>query len=182
MKKLFFVRHGQTHHNVQEILSGQIETELTDMGKEQARLSGQRIKQDLPKIDIIIASPIGRAHHTAKIIAEQIGYPVEKIILSPLFMERSFGILEGDSAAEFKKNHDYRELDEVEKAESIEQMHERAEKAFVFVKAVPEDNVMVVSHGSFGRAFRRVVEARPHTDEYDTQETRIGNAEIIELI
>ena len=40
MKKLFYVRHGQTVMNVQGLLAGQIETPLTDEGRAQAEAAG----------------------------------------------------------------------------------------------------------------------------------------------
>ncbi len=182
MKKLFFVRHGETFTNVAGQFSGQIDTTLTYNGKQQALVTGQKLKSNAPKIDYIVCSPLLRAHETAKIIAGEIDFPVEDIELNPLFMERAFGVLEGKPATEFlEKASKYKEIDDVEGAESIEQLQQRAEKAFVYAQTIQSDNVLIVSHGAFGRALRRVVDKQPYTDEY-IKLRLIGNAEIIELV
>jgi broad specificity phosphatase PhoE len=182
MKKLFYVRHGQTPFNVEGKLSGQIETPLTDAGKQQALITGQKLNNEVEHIDHIVCSPLSRAYETAKIIAKQIGYPEKYIELNPLFLERTFGVLEGHSSTEYLADpKKYKELDDVEGSESIEQLQQRAAKAFEYVKTINKDNVLIVSHGAFGRAFRRTVNQQPHTDEYNKL-LLIGNAEILELV
>ncbi len=182
MKKLFFVRHGETDTNVAGQFSGQIETSLTNAGKQQALLTGQKIKSDIPRIDYIICSPLGRAYETAKIIANEIGYPLKDIKRNSLFMERAFGVIDGTPATKFLSDpNKYKEIDDVEGAETVEQLQQRAAKALEYVQAIDHDNILIVSHGAFGRAFRRVVNKLPHTDEYNKL-LMIGNAEILELV
>lgn len=41
MKKLFYVRHGETHVNVSDLLSGRTETPLTEKEVEQATAAGK---------------------------------------------------------------------------------------------------------------------------------------------
>jgi broad specificity phosphatase PhoE len=181
MKKLFFVRHGLTHMNVNGTFSGQTETSLTDEGIEQAKNTGKVIKEKLPKIDLIICSPFERTRDTAKLIANEIGYPLDKIQTHELFIERNFGILEGTRGNDFFENNEYKDIDNIENAEKIEDLDKRAKEALEHVKKIDQDNILVVGHGSFGRAIRRVVSDLPHTHEYEVY-TPIGNAEIIELI
>ncbi|HEX6292011.1 MAG TPA: histidine phosphatase family protein [Herpetosiphonaceae bacterium] len=64
---LHLVRHGQTDHTA--IAFDQLGNGLTDLGREQAELTAQRLKQ-LP-ISIIHHSPLRRAAETAAIIADQ---------------------------------------------------------------------------------------------------------------
>jgi broad specificity phosphatase PhoE len=185
MKRLFYVRHGETHMNVSQRLSGQIETPLTDNGIKQAEQTGKDIKTKLPKIDLIVCSPYERAYHTAKLIAEQIGYPVSNIEKSDLLIERTFGPLEGTSATEFLDNHDYSDFDDVEGAETVEDLQNRAATALEYIKSLDQyDNILIVGHGAFGRAIKRVVNSLPYTHEYkqDKETKTIGNGEIVELI
>lgn len=182
MKRLFFVRHGETDMNITNTLSGRVEAILTDNGRAQAKLSGASLKDKPVTIDYIVCSPLKRTRETAAIIAEEIGFPLEKIEYNALFLERSFGPLEGTDSKDFIKSPgDYRKIDDVEGAETIEALQQRAEKALAYAKSIEADNVLVVSHGAFGRAFRRVVQELPHTHEYEGIQW-IGNAEIIELI
>lgn len=180
MKRLLYVRHGETELNAAGLLSGRIETLLTDKGIQQAMAAGKELKRKLPAIDVIICSPYKRTRKTAQLIAAEIGYPVEKIQASDLFIERTFGVLEGTSGKEFLATHAYRDIDDVEGAETIEALQKRAEKALAYLQTLKEDTILVVGHGAFGRAIKRVAQGLPHTHEYEV-DTSIGNAAIIEL-
>jgi broad specificity phosphatase PhoE len=181
MKRLFYVRHGETHMNAAGLLSGQTETPLTDTGTEQAKATGKELKEKALRIDLIVCSPYERAFDTACHIAAAIGYPIENIQKNELFIERTFGVLEGTSGKAFMATHEYRDIDDVEGSETVEALQKRAAQAFEYVAALPQETILVVGHGAFGRAFRRVVRGLPHTHEY-LAETKIGNAEIVELI
>ena len=66
---IIFLRHGQAENNVKRILAGRTDgVSLTKTGIEQA----DRIAEYLKPLDIsaIYSSPIERASHTAKIVAE----------------------------------------------------------------------------------------------------------------
>ncbi|CAN5415957.1 hypothetical protein BH09PAT4_BH09PAT4_02210 [soil metagenome] len=182
MKRLFYIRHGETDMNIAKKFSGTTEAQLTDNGRGQAKLSGEALRQKPLRIDYIVCSPLKRTQETAKIVAGEIGFPVEKIEINDLFIERHFGTLEGTPSEEFIGSpEDYRKIDAVAGAETIEALQQRAEKALAYAKSIPADNVLIVSHGAFGRALRRVVNNQPHTHEYDGIQW-IGNAEIVELI
>jgi broad specificity phosphatase PhoE len=181
MKRLFYVRHGETHMNVAGLLSGRTETSLTKKGIEQAKAAGEELKQQLPHIDLIVCSPFERTCETAKIIAGKIGYPPEKIQKNLMFIERTFGVLEGTFGKDFLAKHEYRDFDNVEGSETIEELQIRAKKAFQWLQTLPEDNILVVGHGAFARAIKRVVAGLPHTHEYEI-DTSIGNAAIVELV
>lgn len=181
MKRLFYVRHGETEMNVAEILSGQIETPLTENGIKQAIATGKEIKERLPKIDLIICSPLGRAHETAKLIAIEVGYPISEIQKNELLVERTFGVLEGTSSRHYTKTGNYQDLDMVEGAETVENLQKRAAKAFKYASELEADNILIVAHGAFGRAIRRVANNQPHTHEY-LAFNQIPNAGIVELV
>lgn len=181
MKKLFFVRHGLSQMNVDGLMSGQTETPLTEIGINQAKATGKLINDTLPKIDLMICSPFERAKHTAELIAKEIGYPIEKIERHDLFIERNFGPLEGTKGDDFFDKNEYKDIDALEGSETIEDLDKRARKALDYVSSINKDNILVVGHGSFGRAIRRAVANLPHTHEYEVY-TPIGNAEIVELV
>lgn len=167
--------------NVAGVWSGQIETKLTDEGKRQAAASGRKLKTMTPQIDVIMCSPLERAHETAKVIALEIGFPIEKIKPHPILLERNFGVIDGTPSQVFFEKYTRKDLDTVKGAETIEQLQRRAEEAFEYIQTIDADTVLVVGHGTFGRALVRVVKKYPHTDEYDSP-FRIGNAEIVELL
>ena len=94
MKKIYFVRHGESEANAQGLAAGsEFDTPLTDTGRAQARRAGQDLKDK--KIQLIVASTMDRALGTAKIIAKEIGYDSNKILTNKSFVERGMGIYSG---------------------------------------------------------------------------------------
>ncbi len=99
---MFFVlRHGQTDWNVEARLQGSTDIPLNDTGRQQARAAAAFFKdRGLTKI---IASPLSRAHETARLVGEQLG--LEPVIDARL-IERNFGQFEGMTIDEV---HQHRE-------------------------------------------------------------------------
>ncbi|HET9098239.1 MAG TPA: histidine phosphatase family protein [Candidatus Saccharimonadales bacterium] len=183
MKKLFFVRHGETVLNAAGLFSGRTETSLTPNGKGQAREAGLKLLDKVPHIDLIICSTLSRTLETAQIIADVIGYPKEEIVQNELFVERHWGEQEGQDYYEYVRNHNISDRENIKGVETTPMLQTRAEKAYEYVKSLPQENILIVSHGSFGRSFKRVIDGHPHTHEYMKEyHFSIGNAEIIELI
>jgi probable phosphoglycerate mutase len=149
MKHLYFVRHGESEWNVQRIYAGTSETPLTALGRQQATAAGEALKKQNIQIDHIISSPLSRAHDTAKLIAKQIDFPAKRIELNSLFIERNFGSLEG-------KSWDLN-VDGFVDVETADNILERARLALEFLESLPYDDILVVAHGSIGRALRHHV-------------------------
>ena len=143
------MRHGLTEMNAAGLRSGSTETPLNAEGREQAKLAGIAAKK--LSIDTIVCSTMGRARETAEIVAKEMGFPVENIQHSSLLIERHFGELEGQP---YMPDLD---LDGFADVESTETILHRAELALEWIKSLPGDSVLVVSHGGFGRALRHVV-------------------------
>lgn len=72
---IFFVRHGQTATNRDGLLQGRVDTELTDLGREQAR----RLAEGLRGVPVVrvISSPLRRAGDTAHAISSIHGLAVD---------------------------------------------------------------------------------------------------------
>lgn len=181
MKRLLYVRHGESQLNAAGLLSGRIETPLTERGVEQAKSAGEELSQRFPKIDMIVCSPYSRTYETAKLIADKLGYSEEKIQTNDLLIERSFGVVEGTSRQDFLDSHDYKDFDDVEGAETAQELQLRAEQALRWLQAVEAETVLLVGHGAFAQALSRVVRSLPY-DHEDTVDTYIDNAAIVELI
>jgi probable phosphoglycerate mutase len=150
MKRLYVCRHGESELNARGIYAGQTDTPLTDRGREQARLAGQQAIG--LEIDVIVASPLVRAHETAQIIAEQIDYPVEDILTTPLIMERNLGPLEGQPYTVGPET--------VETCPDIEpdaNLHGRARAALQYLDGLEAATVLIVSHGTFLTALNHVL-------------------------
>jgi broad specificity phosphatase PhoE len=71
---LYLARHGQTSWNVQRRRQGQLDSELTSNGRQQAQYLAALATAE--GIDGIFASPLGRAAKTAEIVAAELGRSV----------------------------------------------------------------------------------------------------------
>ncbi len=182
MKNLYFIRHGLSEANKAGIWSGSLlNTPLAPEGHEQAKHAGANAYANGLSFDIIVSSPMDRAHQTAKHVSSAINYPHENIILHNSFIERSFGELEGKSgSAELSADYgqDESSIDIYQDVERLVDLQWRAQEALNYLHTLPHDNVLVVAHGAFGRALRRAVNKEP----LNTPIVPIPNAEIIKLI
>ncbi len=170
MTHLYFVRHGLSQLNTEQRVAGTTDTPLTKTGKEQAKSTGNDAKS--LGIEHIIASPLSRAYDTAKIIAKEIGYPINKIEVNPLFIERHFGSMEGQPYA---PDVNY---DGIADAERRDVFLARANLAITYLHTLPYSKVLVVSHGATGRALRHHLNP---DKPFDFPE-RFANAELVEWI
>ena len=89
-QRLFVVRHGETERSAGHIYSGQADVPLTEAGRKQARLAGERLAG--AGIDAIWSSPLCRATDTADAIAQATGAPVR---IDERLIEVDYGELEG---------------------------------------------------------------------------------------
>lgn len=94
MKKIYFVRHGQSEWNVADKICGSTDVPLTEKGYMQAEETGKNIVESGLKIDKILYSPLIRAKETALKISEMTGVMAE---CEPRLMEQNFGVWEGTS-------------------------------------------------------------------------------------
>ena len=89
--RFFVTRHGETDWNVLNKVCGRTEAELTDNGRRQAELLGDKLKDRC--IDIIISSPMKRAYETSRIIGEKCG--ISDVETDERLIEQDYGIYEG---------------------------------------------------------------------------------------
>lgn len=181
MKHLYFIRHGESEMNIKHLFSGHLDTPLTETGHAQAKETGQKASRQGLSFDIIVSSPLQRAHHTAKHVASATGYPPEKIESNELFKERYYGKLEGkrsNTPKGVKYYFDESSIDDVEKVETLQEFQARAEKALEYLHSLDHQTVLVVSHGALGRALYRAINDLP----IDKRDIRYKNAELVKFI
>src|SRR4051812_18126942 len=63
--RLFLVRHGATTASAEDRFAGAIDTPLSEEGRRQATLLGDRLAKE--QIDAVYASPMSRAMETARL-------------------------------------------------------------------------------------------------------------------
>ena len=152
----FFVRHGETDWNKQEINAGITDIPLNETGREQARLAADKLLRE--NIDVIFSSRLSRAHETAQIIGDKIG--ISEIILDDRLQERNMGDAEGLSYTAVKK-----QFPDVQtyhgKPANNESYAEAEERIWTAVSEHLEKhshkNVLIASHGAVLRALLRKI-------------------------
>jgi len=72
--ELWLIRHGETVSNENGVIQGQYDAQLSEKGRNQARLLAQRIALIPP--NAIYSSDLSRAKDTAQIIADVCGLPI----------------------------------------------------------------------------------------------------------
>ncbi len=158
MNKIFLVRHGQDTDNAVGILNGRRNTELTDLGRQQAEIVAEKLKDN--NIELIYTSPLKRAYETARIIADKLG--IDEIVSDEHLIEREFGILTGKPVVDIPKytskilaTDKVNYFLEIEGAESFPMLYQRGKKIIEEIqKRHPDKNVLIVTHGDIGKMIR----------------------------
>jgi probable phosphoglycerate mutase len=150
LEHLILARHGETEWNIAGRAQGRADSPLTAVGIEQARALGRTLAAR--GVEHVVSSTLGRAQHTARVVAEIIGCEVS---IDERFVERAFGELEGRSVAEaLAENPQWaavvRGHDPLASAGGSESLHDVAQRALPALKAVcalPYRSVAVITHG-----------------------------------
>lgn len=173
MKRLYFIRHGLSEMNVKGLFAGSTDTPLTDTGKQGATKAGTDNRGIA--IDLIIASPLSRTQETARLFAQGAGLSTDIIESNTLLTERDFGVLE-DTPWSPGISYNLINDDLPEGVEPWDTMVKRARQLLDYIEKLPVDNVLLVGHGSIGRAIRSLVE--PDADMH----AGIPNTELVRWV
>lgn len=94
-ESFYFLRHGESVNNRDNLVNGWTDCPLTDIGRAHAREAALILK-NYP-INRIVTSDLQRAVETAEIIAQQLNLPIEKYFE---LRERNWGIYENGPRSE----------------------------------------------------------------------------------
>jgi uncharacterized phosphatase len=143
---LGLLRHGQTDWNIDLRLQGTADIPMNQTGIAQVELAADLLAQQ--EWDLVISSPLGRARHTAEIVSKRLG--IEKVSINDLLLERSFGIGEGLTYAEWSEK--FSKLDVIPGAESDDEVIRRSRLLLAHVEqSFAGARVLAVSHGALIR-------------------------------
>lgn len=146
MTELGLFRHGQTDWNIDMRLQGTAEVPMNETGIAQVTRAAEVLAAS--QWDVILASPLGRARHSAEIIQQRLGHAEIKI--EPILLERAFGIGEGMDYKTWQEQ--FAHLDEIPGAESASSLAERSRKLLEFMeREFGGAKVLAVSHGALIR-------------------------------
>ena len=100
MYKLVLVRHGQSTWNLENRFTGWTDVDLTDLGREEAHLAGELLREGGYDFDIAYTSALKRAIKTLGIIQEEMDRDWLPVIRAWQLNERHYGSLQGLNKAE----------------------------------------------------------------------------------
>ncbi len=92
---LVLVRHGQSEWNEKNLFTGWRDVGLTELGREEARTAGRRLKARGFTFDLAYTSALKRAQDTLTIILEELGQTGLATKFDEALNERDYGDLVG---------------------------------------------------------------------------------------
>lgn len=156
---IYLCRHGQTEWNLAGRMQGQQDSPLTELGRAQAARVGARLaalRRETGGRWTLTASPQGRAHASARIIAEALDLP---IALDERLVEVGFGSWEGLTRTEIETRHP-EVIDRpslfmaAPDGETYEALEGRLAEWLSEIDLTDGVHRVVVSHGGVGRVLR----------------------------
>jgi 2,3-bisphosphoglycerate-dependent phosphoglycerate mutase len=103
--KLVLVRHGQSTWNLENLFTGWVDVDLTDLGRKEAKEAGRLLKAEGFEFDLVFTSVLKRAIRTMWIVLDEMDLmwlPVER---SWQLNERHYGALQGLNKAQTVEKH-----------------------------------------------------------------------------
>ena len=167
MALLTLVRHGQSTYNLENRFTGNVDVELTDLGRQEALLAGKKLANFT--YDFAYTSMLRRAWETLSIILTEVNQLNLLPIKNEALNERKYGSLQGLNKAEttekyglvqvelWRRSYEVRPPD----GESLEDTFNRTVpyyKAEIEPKLQEGKNVLVVAHGNSLRALLMYLE------------------------
>jgi probable phosphoglycerate mutase len=178
--RLLVVRHGRTRSNAEGRYQGSIDTDLDEVGLDQARALATQLPGD---VEVVVSSPLRRARQTAEAFCAARGLP---LTFEPAFRERSLGVFEGLTAAEVRERHPELHSRRVTQlwddappgGESIGAVFERvAAGLHALREAHAGRRVLLVAHGYVSRVIRATCLGR--VDDFHAW--MLGNGALLEV-
>ncbi len=163
--RLILVRHGESVGNFENRLQGHNDYDLTDLGRRQAQLTGQRLSA--LGASALYTSPLLRAAATARTIGEHLD--VEPRILADV-SEYHFGELAGATYADLRRHFGGPPPGSAQPGDRVYPGEEGRENFFRRVtesiwgvmETHPDETVAVVSHGGPIALFCQTVLGLPY--------------------
>lgn len=100
MKKIVFIRHGESEWNKQNLFTGWSDVELSETGQQEAKEAGRLLKEEGYDFDICFTSYLKRAIHTANAVLDQMDREWIPVLRDWHLNERHYGALQGLNKAE----------------------------------------------------------------------------------
>ena len=167
MTTLILVRHGETVDNVNQIMQGQTQGQLTAQGLLQAHRLAELLRSE-PR-DVFVSSDLKRSVDTCRVVAEAHG---KGVVTTPLLRERDWGSFTGRYIPSLKGETWPDDI------ESLEALKHRARRFMQYITDnYPGLTVLAVGHGIINKAIQAVYYDKPMNEI-----PRMENAEVRRLM
>lgn len=181
---IYFLRHGESVANEQNLFAGRQNTPLTELGVRQAHQAGRRVAALGVRFDEVHVSTLDRAGDTATIVVGELAEPPGERVVSAQLIERDFGVFTARNKSLIKKSIGFKAYTEhfhsntgcPPGGETWISMYERIREYYETVllpRSEAGQNVLVVSHKYVVEMFALVV-AGMSPDNY--RDLKIPNA------
>ena len=159
--ELIIIRHGQSTYNLANLFTGNVDSPLSPLGKEEAQVAGEKIKHFT--FDIAFTSMLVRAEETLKIVLEEMKQTSIPIIKDAALNERMYGDLQGLNKSETIAKYGAEQVQIWRRSyavrppggESLEDTYNRTVpyyKSVIEPKLKAGKNILIVAHGNSLRA------------------------------
>jgi len=166
MAQLVFVRHGQSLYNLENRFTGILDVPLTESGKQQAKLAGDKLIGYV--FDIAYTSMLIRAQESLQIILKEMKVTIP-VVKNKAFNERMYGTLQGLNKEETAKKYGLAQVDIWRRSydvcppdgESLLDTYNRVVpyyKTEIETKLKMGQNVLIVAHGNSLRSLMMYLE------------------------
>jgi 2,3-bisphosphoglycerate-dependent phosphoglycerate mutase len=188
MAKLILVRHGESEWNQKGLWTGLTDIGLTEKGREQARIAGEKLKEI--SIDLTYTSVLLRAKQTLDEIKSILGINVPTFENKAL-NERDYGIYTGKNKWEIKKEVGDEQFQEIRRGwdslikngENLKGVYNRVipyYQAEILPKLKEGKNILIVAHGNSLRALTKYLE-NINDEDIPKLEIEVSEVDVFEV-
>lgn len=155
MKTIITIQHTQSIHHTNGMVGSWTDWELSELGIEQAKKIGKKLKNELAGKDFVMySSDLMRAKQTAENVGKYLGIMP---VLAKELRERNLGRCCGKSVQWLRENQEVQEKTVDDRlfsdAESRRDEWNRLKPFFDEVMRSEKDNIIIVSHGDLLSVF-----------------------------
>jgi 2,3-bisphosphoglycerate-dependent phosphoglycerate mutase len=167
MPLLVIVRHGQSAWNLENRFTGEVDVDLTPLGRQEAASAGKAVKGI--HFSQAFTSVLQRAIETLRIILEEAGCPDLPVTRDPALNERNYGQLQGLNKAECARQYGDRQVaiwrrSYSERPPGGESLRDTAARVIPYYthQIAPHlqkgENILIVAHGNSLRSLMMYLE------------------------
>ena len=170
---LVMVRHGQSQYNLENRFTGDVDIDLTDLGREEAKKAGEELHSF--HFDVAYTSTLKRAQESLTIILQALAETSIPIYKNSALNERRYGDLQGLNKADILKQYGEEQFNLWRRSYAIQPPHGESLKDTearalpYFTKEIETQllagkNVLIVAHGN---SLRTIIKNLEHISDDD---------------